>query len=190
MKYSLFTLELFLCASKNKSLAKTAMEKNLVVSAVSKRISDLEKEKKKLKDEIKDLKDKMKGAYLGPRHEVSYIENNLKFLKAVYKEKTSSEIQGVLKAFSYGLEIHEVVEVIDEHVSCYSVMSIDEAILVRNESTKPILLLQGVYDLDEYEKVLKYDLDIVIHSDWQLKNLDARLKNKRFLNEKMPSRMF
>ena len=43
MKYSLFTLELFLCASKNKSLAKTAMEKNLVVSAVSKRISDLEK---------------------------------------------------------------------------------------------------------------------------------------------------
>ena len=42
MKYSLFTLELFLCASKNKSLAKTAMEKNLVVSAVSKRISDLE----------------------------------------------------------------------------------------------------------------------------------------------------
>ena len=43
MKYSLFTLELFLCASKNKSLAKTAMENNLVVSAVSKRISDLEK---------------------------------------------------------------------------------------------------------------------------------------------------
>ena len=43
MKYSLFTLELFLCASKNKSLAKTAIEKNLVVSAVSKRISDLEK---------------------------------------------------------------------------------------------------------------------------------------------------
>ena len=55
-------------------------------------------------------------------------------------------------------------------------MSIDEAILVRNESSKPILLLQGVYDLDEYEKVLKYDLDTVIHSDWQLKNLDARLK--------------
>ena len=39
-----------------------------------------------------DLKDKMKGAYLGPRHEASYIEKNLKFLKAVYKEKTSSEI--------------------------------------------------------------------------------------------------
>ena len=107
---------------------------------------------------------------------LSNLSHNLNILK----EKTSSEIQGVLKAFSYGLEIREVVEVIDEHVSCYSVMSIDEAILVRNESTKPILLLQGVYDLDEYEKVLKYDLDIVIHSDWQLKNLDARLKNNRF----------
>ena len=63
---------------------------------------------------------------------------------------------------------------------CIRDRSIDEAILVRNESSKPILLLQGVYDLDEYEKVLKYDLDIVIHSDWQLKNLDARLKNNRF----------
>ena len=40
----------------------------------------------------KDLKDKMKGAYLGPRHEASSIERNLKSLKAVYKEKTSLEI--------------------------------------------------------------------------------------------------
>ena len=39
-----------------------------------------------------DLKDKMKGAYLGPRHEASSIERNLKSLKAVYKEKTSLEI--------------------------------------------------------------------------------------------------
>ena len=108
---------------------------------------------------------------------LSNLSHNLNILK----EKTSSEIQGVLKAFSYGLEIREVVEVIDEHVSCYSVMSIDEAILVRNESSKPILLLQGVYDLDEYEKVLKYDLDIVIHSDWQLKNLEEGLKNNRLL---------
>jgi len=38
------------------------------------------------------LKDKMKGAYLGPHHESSSIEKNLKSLKAVYKEKTSSEI--------------------------------------------------------------------------------------------------
>ena len=43
-----------------------------------------------------DLKDKMKGAYLGPRHEASYIEKNLKFLKAVYKEKTSSEISSLV----------------------------------------------------------------------------------------------
>ena len=39
-----------------------------------------------------NLNDKMKGAYLGPRHEASSIEKNLKSLKAVYKEKTSSEI--------------------------------------------------------------------------------------------------
>ena len=96
---------------------------------------------------------------------LSNLSHNLNILK----ENTTSEIQGVLKAFSYGLEINEVVEVIDEHVSCYSVMSIDEAILVRNKSSKPILLLQGIYDLDEYKEVLKYDLDFVIHSDWQLK---------------------
>ena len=105
--------------------------------------------------------------------------NNLSDNIKIVKEKTTSEIQGVLKAFSYGLEINEVVDVIDEHVSCYSVMSIDEAILVRNKSSKPILLLQGVYDLDEYKEVLKYDLDVLIHSDWQLKDLDERLKNNR-----------
>ena len=43
MRYNLITLDLFLCASKYKSLVKTAKEKNLVVSAVSKRILDLEK---------------------------------------------------------------------------------------------------------------------------------------------------
>ena len=43
MMYNLLTLELFLCASRHKSLAKAAEEKNLVVSAVSKRILDLEK---------------------------------------------------------------------------------------------------------------------------------------------------
>ena len=43
MIYNLLTLELFLCAAKHKSLAKAAEEKNLVVSAVSKRILDLEK---------------------------------------------------------------------------------------------------------------------------------------------------
>ena len=106
---------------------------------------------------------------------LSNLSHNLNILK----ENTTSEIQGVLKAFSYGLEINEVVEVIDEHVSCYSVMSIDEAILVRNKSSKPILLLQGIYDFDEYKEVLKYDLDFVIHSDWQLKNLDEGLKNNR-----------
>ena len=43
MRYNLITLDLFLCASKYKSLVKTAKEKNIVVSAVSKRILDLEK---------------------------------------------------------------------------------------------------------------------------------------------------
>ena len=43
MRYNLITLDLFLCASKYKSLVKAAKEKNLVVSAVSKRILDLEK---------------------------------------------------------------------------------------------------------------------------------------------------
>ena len=31
----------------------------------------------------------------------------------------------------------------------------------------------------EYKEVLKYDLDFVIHSDWQLKNLEEGLKNNR-----------
>ncbi len=43
-----------------------------------------------------DLKDKMKGSYLGPLHEASSIEKNLISLKAVYKEKKSSEISSIV----------------------------------------------------------------------------------------------
>ena len=56
-------------------------------------------------------------------------------------------------------------------------MSIDEAILVRNKSSKPILLLQGIYDLDEYKEVLKYDLDFVIHSVWDKRSSDDKNNN-------------
>ena len=71
------------------------------------------------------------------------ILSNLSHNLNILKENTTSEIQGVLKAFSYGLEINEVVEVIDEHVSCYSVMSIDEAILVRKKALSQFFYCRG-----------------------------------------------
>ena len=39
-----------------------------------------------------DYKDQMKGSYLGPKLENNFIEDELKYLKAIYKKKNSNEI--------------------------------------------------------------------------------------------------
>ncbi len=95
------------------------------------------------------------------------LKNNLQIIKS----KTSSDIQAVIKANAYGLGYEEVVETIESDVESFAVITIDEAIGLRKHTKKPIVLLQGVHEVADYEQVEKYNLDFVIHADWQIENL-------------------
>ena len=98
---------------------------------------------------------------------LSNLENNLKVIKSI----TSSEIQAVIKANAYGLDINEVCEAIEDHVESFAVITVDEALNLRKITKKPILILQGIHEITDYHEIKNSDLDFVIHSDWQLENI-------------------
>ncbi len=107
---------------------------------------------------------------------LSNLENNLKVIKST----TSAEIQAVIKANAYGLDINEVCETIENEVESFAVITVDEALDLRKKTTKPILILQGVHEVTDYKKVQDFNLDFVIHSDWQLDNMaDIDFSNNR-----------
>ena len=89
----------------------------------------------------------------------------------VIKRFTDADIQAVVKANSYGLSASEVAKTINDHVESFSVITLDEAIELRKYTDKPILLLQGVHEIDDYQIVQEQCFDFVVHSNWQLENI-------------------
>ena len=98
---------------------------------------------------------------------LSNLENNLKVIKST----TSAEIQAVIKANAYGLDINEVCEAIEDQVESFAVITVDEALNLRKRTKKPILILQGIHEIADYHEIENSDLDFVVHSDWQLENI-------------------
>ena len=99
---------------------------------------------------------------------LSNLENNLNILR----NKTQSSIQAVVKANAYGLSYEEVLDVTENYVESYSVITLDEAIQLRKLTNKPVLMLQGVHEESDYKKVQEHCLDFVVHSFWQIENLN------------------
>ena len=105
---------------------------------------------------------------------------NLKHNINLIKKFTDADIQAVVKANSYGLNVSKVLKTIEDDVESFSVITLTEAEEVRKLTTKPILLLQGVHQLDDYELIEKHKLDFVIHSSWQLDEIEKyNLSNSR-----------
>ena len=56
----------------------------------------------------------------------------------------------------------------------------DEALDLRKHTDKPILLLQGIHEQNDYDLIQNYKLDFVVHSKWQLENIsNFNLKDSR-----------
>ena len=71
--------------------------------------------------------------------------SNLKDNINLIKKFTNADIQAVVKANSYGLDVSEVLKVIEDEVESFSVITISEAEEVRKHTTKPILLLSLIH---------------------------------------------
>ena len=104
------------------------------------------------------------------------LEHNL----SVIKSKTTSDIQAVVKANFYGLQLEQIIEILDPQVESYAVITLDEARALRKLTKLPILLLQGVHENEDYEDIKQLKLDFVLHSSWQIKGIDEHnLANNR-----------
>ena len=77
---------------------------------------------------------------------LSNLNHNLNLIKKF----TNADIQAVVKANSYGLNVSKVLERIEGDVESFSVITINEALEVRKHTTKPVLLLQGIHEHNDY----------------------------------------
>ncbi|MEW4982840.1 MAG: alanine racemase [Cycloclasticus sp.] len=83
-----------------------------------------------------------------------------------------SKLMAVIKADAYGHGMLAVAQALSD-VDGFAVARLDEAIALRNAGiTTPILVLTGFVSVDEVVQFSSYDLDAVIHSEYQLELLN------------------
>jgi len=93
---------------------------------------------------------------------------NLRHNFKVLKELAPGKLVLVVKADAYGHGLKKVVQALD-HVDCFAVATIDEALTVRKYRPEVrVLLLEGFLNEYELETAYKFNFDCVIHQQEQL----------------------
>lgn len=116
-------------------------------------------------------------------HNFSIAQNKIGPL-ALPQEKTSkdktpqgkasglkSKILAVVKSNAYGHGAEHVVQALPE-ADGFGVAFIEEALPLREITSKPLLLLEGVFSAEELALAAEKTLDVVIHSLWQAQFLE------------------
>lgn len=97
-----------------------------------------------------------------------HLRHNYQFLKKVHGNK----LLAVVKANAYGHGAVVCAQALHNIADGFAVAMIEEAIELRNNGiTKPIVLLEGVFEAAEYALVAYYNLWPVVHCQQQLENL-------------------
>ena len=105
------------------------------------------------------------------------LDFNLKKLK---NKINFSKFFPVVKADAYGHGVKEISQFLKNKVDGFCVATSEEALNLRMFSKKPILDLEGPYDLEDMKSLIENDIQFVIHSERQLsffqkiKKLDTR----------------
>ncbi|MDC1488476.1 alanine racemase [bacterium] len=95
----------------------------------------------------------------------SIVRNNISYLRN--KIDISSNFMAIIKSDAYGHILSNIVKDIDDLVDGYGVVRLEEAIEIRQISSKKILLMQGVYTQEDFIEARKNSLDLVIHNNHQ-----------------------
>ncbi len=97
---------------------------------------------------------------------INNLKNNFFLIR---KLSNNRNIWIVIKGDAYGHGIKNICDILFNYVDGFAVLNIQEAIYLRNIGwLKPILLLEGFFDFDEIKLCFKYNVDIVIYSEWQV----------------------
>ncbi len=85
----------------------------------------------------------------------------------------NSKLMAVIKANAYGHGLLEVADALSL-ADGFAVARLEEAIKLRNAGiSKPILVLTGFSQASELLEFARYDLDAVVHSEYQIELLEA-----------------
>ena len=97
--------------------------------------------------------------------DANILRQNIKTIKNKLQKK--SKFMAVIKSDAYGHNLLSIVKDIDDLVDGYGVVRIEEALEIRKQSNKKVLLMQGVYSKEEYILSKNQKLDLVIHNNNQ-----------------------
>ncbi len=102
----------------------------------------------------------------------TYIEIDIDALahnaKRVKQCCPGQKIIAMVKADAYGCGLALTVPTLSHQVDAFGVACLEEARVVRQLTTKPCVLFQGVFSQDEFQWVSSLELDCVIHHADQL----------------------
>ncbi len=94
------------------------------------------------------------------------LEHNLSVLQGL---TPNSRHCAVIKADAYGHQIEHLLPLLDKRVDLYAVAAIEEAMAIRQAGGKlPILLLEGVFEPEEYQIAAKENFAVVLSSEAQM----------------------
>ena len=97
----------------------------------------------------------------------SKIISNISHLKSLIS--SDSKFMFIVKSNAYGHGLKEIIKNLESYVDAFGVVRMEEAILVRKSTSKPILLMQGIYTEHEINIARKNNIQVVIHKMSQFK---------------------
>ena len=94
------------------------------------------------------------------------VRNNIQEIKK--KLPKHCNFMGVIKSDAYGHDLKIATNAIKDVVDGFGAVRLDEALVIRENSSKPILAMQGVYSSDAYDLIKQKNIWTVVHSISQL----------------------
>ena len=95
-----------------------------------------------------------------------HVRNNIQLIKS--NLSANCKIMGVIKSNAYGHDLKMATQALDDAIDGYGVVRLEEALKIRESSSKPILAMQGVYSSDAYDALKQNNIWSVVHSISQL----------------------
>ena len=97
----------------------------------------------------------------------SKIISNISHLKSLIS--SDSKFMFIVKSNAYGHSLKEIIKNLESYVDAFGVVRMEEAILVRKATSKPILLMQGIYTEHEINIARENNIQVAIHKMSQFK---------------------
>ena len=94
------------------------------------------------------------------------VRNNIQVIKKNLPK--DCKFMSIIKSNAYGHDLEKSAQALDGFVDGYGVVRLEEALKIRDISSKPILAMQGVYSSDAYDSLKQHEIWTVIHSLAQL----------------------